>query len=107
MHEAQLPRFFIVRAQAAQLRWTAPKEDDETIEIPEALDWELEYILLHERNHATRHEIEMEWNLEDWAKARLALDIADELAIRRQRKAEQEAQAREAVRELNRRPRGR
>lgn len=100
MHEAQLPWFFIVRGQSAQLNWTP--QEGESLEVPECLDWEVEYILLHERNRATRHEIEEHWSLEDLAKARLALDLVDELALRAQRKAEQDAAAKAELGRLNR-----
>jgi hypothetical protein len=69
--------------------------------VPDCLDWDLEYILLHERNRATRSEIEEHWSLEDMAKARLALDLTDELNARARRKAEQQAQMRELSNSMN------
>lgn len=59
-----------------------------SIEVPECLDWYLERVLSHERNRASRYEVEAHWSLEDLARANLTLDLFDESERRASRDAE-------------------
>lgn len=103
--QAQLPQFFTLQARINQLRSGRVKEDDDgtSVPIPDCLDWRIEWVLLHERNRATRYEVTELWSLEDLARATLALSLHDEAVRRAEAKAKHDAELAKMQRELTRR----